>query len=86
MLTKGGDTKTFLKEFGITAATCLLKWVVRNNITGESKIVSKSGKVPVGSGYSYFIFVVRNIVIKPCNYCTRWSKLKNKTNKNANQN
>lgn len=47
VLTKGGDTKTFLKEFGLTAAVSLLKWVVRANITGESKVVSESGKVQV---------------------------------------
>lgn len=47
LLTKGGDTKSFLKDFGLTAACSLLKWVVRNNITGESKIVSDSGKIPV---------------------------------------
>ncbi|KAL1490488.1 hypothetical protein ABEB36_013173 [Hypothenemus hampei] len=45
ILVKGGDTKSFLKDFGLTAAISLLKLVVKNNITGESKIVSETGKI-----------------------------------------
>ncbi|CAG9767548.1 unnamed protein product [Ceutorhynchus assimilis] len=46
-LTKGGDTRYFLNDFGLTASTALLKWVVRNNDTGGSKIVSNTGKIPM---------------------------------------
>lgn len=34
-------------DFGLTAAISLLKWVVKNNITKECKIVSETGKIPV---------------------------------------
>ncbi|XP_050309335.1 tubulin monoglycylase TTLL3-like [Anthonomus grandis grandis] len=47
VLTKGGDTKFFLRDFGLTAAVSLLKWVIKNNITGECKIISDTGKIPM---------------------------------------
>uniref|UniRef100_A0AAR5PL66 Tubulin glycylase 3A-like n=1 Tax=Dendroctonus ponderosae TaxID=77166 RepID=A0AAR5PL66_DENPD len=47
VLMKGGDTKSFLKDFGLTAAISLLKWVVKTNITGECRIVSETGKIPM---------------------------------------
>ncbi|XP_030761414.1 tubulin glycylase 3A-like [Sitophilus oryzae] len=54
LLCKGGDTKYFVKDFGLTAAMSLLKWIVKNNVTGECKIASSTGKIPM----SYFDFAL----------------------------
>lgn len=46
-LIKDGDTPEFIRDFYRTAAMSLLKWVIRNSNTGEVKILSPSGKIPV---------------------------------------
>ncbi|XP_018580241.1 tubulin glycylase 3A-like, partial [Anoplophora glabripennis] len=46
-LTKDGDTPEFIKDFHRTAAMSLLKWVVKNSDTGEYKVLSQSGKIPI---------------------------------------
>ncbi|KAG5877281.1 hypothetical protein JTB14_021416 [Gonioctena quinquepunctata] len=46
-LTKNGETEEFIKDFNITAAMSLLKWVKIVNTTGQCKIMSPSGKIPL---------------------------------------
>ncbi|KAF7274999.1 hypothetical protein GWI33_012283 [Rhynchophorus ferrugineus] len=54
VLCKGGDTQHFVRDFGITAAISLLKWLVKTNITGETKVVSYTGQIPL----KYFYFAI----------------------------
>ncbi|KAJ8920802.1 hypothetical protein NQ315_004943, partial [Exocentrus adspersus] len=46
-LAKDGDTPGFIKDFYMTAAISLLKWVVQNDTTGKFKVLSPSGKIPI---------------------------------------
>ncbi|XP_044266820.1 tubulin glycylase 3B-like isoform X2 [Tribolium madens] len=46
-LGKNGDLKGFVDDFNVTAAMSLLKWVVKVNMTKESKLLSPSGKIPL---------------------------------------
>lgn len=46
-LARNENIKHFIDDFHLTAAMCLLKWIVRTGDTKESKLVSGSGKVPL---------------------------------------
>lgn len=46
-LTANGDTHGFINDFNITASMSLLKWVVFNSNSGQCKIISPSGKIPI---------------------------------------
>lgn len=47
-LTPNGDTKGFIRDFNLTAAMSLLKWVQTNSVTRQCKIISHSGKISLG--------------------------------------
>ncbi|CAH1991743.1 unnamed protein product [Acanthoscelides obtectus] len=42
-----GDTEDFIGDFNVTAAMSMLKWVKINSDSGQVKIVSPAGKIPV---------------------------------------
>lgn len=46
-LTENGDPEEFIKDFKITAAMSLLKWIVFTNENTVSKVMSDAGKVPI---------------------------------------
>nr|CAI5856602.1 unnamed protein product [Callosobruchus analis] len=46
-LVKNGDTEDFIKDFNITAAMSMLKWVKINSESGQCKIMSPAGKIPI---------------------------------------
>ncbi|CAH1183139.1 unnamed protein product [Phaedon cochleariae] len=46
-LTKNGDTEEFVKDFNLTAAMSMIKWVKMNSETQLCKILSTSGKIPL---------------------------------------
>ncbi|KAJ8979032.1 hypothetical protein NQ317_003135 [Molorchus minor] len=46
-LIRNGDTSDFIKDFSLTAAMSLLKWIMKNSISHESKIISPSGKIAI---------------------------------------
>ncbi|CAG9826383.1 unnamed protein product [Diabrotica balteata] len=46
-LVKDGDVEDFVKDFNLTAAMSLLKWVQITKETGQCRIISSSGKVPI---------------------------------------
>lgn len=46
-LAPNGDTQGFIKDFNLTAAMALLKWVKTNSDTRQCKIISASGKISV---------------------------------------
>ncbi|XP_074031075.1 tubulin glycylase 3A isoform X2 [Leptinotarsa decemlineata] len=64
-LTKNGDTEEFIKDFNLTAAMSLLKWVKTNHTTGQCKILSPYGKIPL----TVFDFAI--------NECYKFIKKKN---------
>nr|CAH7718358.1 unnamed protein product [Callosobruchus chinensis] len=46
-LIKNGDTDDFIKDFNITAAMSMLKWVKINSESKQCKIMSPAGKIPI---------------------------------------
>ncbi|KAJ8954422.1 hypothetical protein NQ318_011097, partial [Aromia moschata] len=46
-LVRNGDTSDFIKDFSLTAAMSLLKWIIKNSMTHECKLMSASGKIPL---------------------------------------
>lgn len=46
-ITKNADFKNFIEDFNVTSAMALLKWVVKNSVSKECKVLSPSGKIPL---------------------------------------
>lgn len=44
-LAPNGDAKGFIRDFNLTAAMSLIKWVKTNSETRQCKIISPSGKI-----------------------------------------
>lgn len=59
-LTNNGDPDQFIKDFKLTAAMSLIKWIIITHESNNSKLISSTGKVPI----SIFHFAV--------NECTKF--------------
>ncbi|XP_056645474.1 tubulin glycylase 3B-like [Diorhabda sublineata] len=53
-LVQEGDAEEFIKDFNLTAAMSLLKWIKTANDTKQCRIMSTSGKIPL----TYFDFAI----------------------------
>nr|XP_022901851.1 tubulin glycylase 3A-like isoform X1 [Onthophagus taurus] len=53
-LTDNGDPEEFIRDFRVTAAISMLKWIAATTDSSSGKVISEAGKVPV----KYFHFAI----------------------------